>query len=68
MKITAEEILGYGIIDGIIPEGKKCFSAINKMLTAELNRLCKLKKSVLVAERYKKFRNIDGINIRVNMK
>lgn len=66
MKITAPELLEYGLIDGIIPEGKKCFSAINKMLITELNRLMKLSSTTLVANRYKKYRNIEGAYKPVN--
>lgn len=58
MKITAEELLEFGLIDGILPEGKKCFSAIKRMLASELVRLCKLSENTLVSERYKKYRNV----------
>lgn len=60
MKITAEELLDLGLIDGIIPEGKKCFSAINKILMSEIDRLKKYGDTTLVSNRYKKYRNIDG--------
>jgi acetyl-CoA carboxylase carboxyl transferase alpha subunit len=68
MKMTAEELYAYGLIDGIIPEGKKGiqnagvrgFSAINKMLVSEINKLTKLRSSALVEQRYQKYRNIDG--------
>jgi len=60
MKITAGELLEYGLIDGIIPEGGKCYPAISRMLSSELARLRKLSSSTLVSERYKKYRNIEG--------
>lgn len=60
MKITAGELLEYGLIDGIIPEGGKCYPAISRMLASELTRLRKLSSSTLVSERYKKYRNIEG--------
>lgn len=60
MKITAGELLEYGLIDGIIPEGGKCYPAISRMLASELARLRKLSASTLVAERYKKYRDIEG--------
>ena len=42
MKITAGELLEYGLIDGIIPEGKQTLSAIRKMLASEIARLSRL--------------------------
>lgn len=60
MKITAEELLEYGLIDGIIPEGKQTLSAIRKMLVKELSRLSRLNEQTLLAERYRKYRHIEG--------
>jgi acetyl-CoA carboxylase carboxyl transferase subunit alpha len=60
MKITAEELLEFGLIDGIIPEGKGCIKNLRNMLTEELNRLRALKTNNLVSARYRKYRNIDG--------
>ncbi len=60
MKITAGELLEYGLIDGIIPEGKQTLSAMRKMLFAELARLSRLSEQALVAERYRKYRHIEG--------
>lgn len=60
MKITAAELLDFGLIDGIVPEGRRCISAINRILITELNRLTKLGENSLVSSRYKKYRNIEG--------
>lgn len=60
MKITAGELLEYGLIDGIIPEGKQTLSAIRKMLASEIARLSRLNEQTLVAERYRKYRHIEG--------
>lgn len=60
MKITAGELLEYGLIDGIIPEGKQTLSAIRKMLVTELSRLSRLNEQTLLAERYRKYRHIEG--------
>lgn len=68
MKITSDDLLEYGLIDGILPEGKNCFIAISRMITSELNRLGKLSGNALVAERYKKYRNIEGSYKPVNIK
>ena len=61
MKITPEELKNYGLIDGIIPEGKRCIRTMDTMLEFELNRLSKLSESSLVTKRYEKYRAIDGI-------
>lgn len=59
MKITAKELKDFGIIDGIIPEGSKCFAAIDRMLAAEIGRLCKFSGESLAKNRYLKFRRIN---------
>lgn len=60
MKITAADLYEFGIIDGIIPEGKQCMKNIRKMLLLELKRLMALKPNALVNSRYEKFRTIDA--------
>lgn len=60
MKITAAELLDFGLIDGIVPEGRRCFSTMSRILVSELNRLTKLGENALVSSRYKKYRNIEG--------
>lgn len=66
MKITAGELLDYGLIDGVIPEGKHCLPFIRKMLVTELNRLTRMSESNLVAARYKKYRYIEGKYAPIN--
>ncbi len=61
MKITAPELLEFGLIDGIIPEGKRCMKQIERMLLIELSELMKVRSSVLTKNRYKKFRTIEGM-------
>lgn len=61
MKITAEELKEYQLIDGILPEGENCCLAIDQMLQKELAALTQLTKEELVARRYRKYRKIDGI-------
>lgn len=68
MKITAAELLEFGLIDGVIPEGKKCLPAIKKMLRAELTRLLKMNENQLIAERYKKYRKLEGDLAPVSVK
>lgn len=61
MKLTAPELLEYGLIDGIIPEGHRCFGRLDQILTAELAKLQKLSGAAVASNRYKKFRNIDKL-------
>ncbi|MGN0243513.1 MAG: acetyl-CoA carboxylase carboxyl transferase subunit alpha [Lachnospiraceae bacterium] len=60
MKITAEELKEYGLVDGIIPEGPGCVRRMDRMLLAEILRLQKIKGGTLANNRYKKYRQIDG--------
>ena len=59
MKLTAIELLNYGIIDGIIGEGSKLIINMDEMISRELTELTKLKEETLLKNRYKKFREID---------
>ena len=59
MKLTASELLNYGIIDGIIGEGSKLIINMDEMIYKELTELTKLKEESLLKNRYKKFREID---------
>ena len=59
MKLTAAELLNYGIIDGIIGEGNKLIRNMDEMISRELTELTKLKEETLLKNRYKKFREID---------
>ena len=59
MRLTAEELLNYGIIDGIIKEGTKLIINMDEMISRELTELTKLKEETLLKNRYKKFREID---------
>ena len=61
MKITAQELHNYGIIDAVIKESKKLIVTLDGMLYEELKNLQKKKPEVLVKERYMKFRKMDGL-------
>lgn len=63
MKITAQELKAYGLIDTIVPEGNRMFHVLDKMLRAELAELKKKPVEELVEERYRKFRKIDRKNV-----
>lgn len=68
MKMTAEDLKKFKIIDDIIPEpeggiqknSKKAFKVIDKMLTSELNKYAKQSGESLCKMRYQKFRKIDS--------
>ena len=62
MKLTAQDLKQFGLIDGILTEGKRLLPAIDRMLTRELERLMKMNPSSLVEARYQKFREIDDMN------
>ena len=59
MKLTATELLNYGIIDGIIGEGNKLIRNMDEMIYKEITELSKQKGETLLKNRYKKFREID---------
>lgn len=59
MKITAQELYEFGLIDDVIAEDKNMYKVIDKKLQKELKRLEKLSPAMLVENRYQKFRNID---------
>lgn len=68
MKITAQDLYEYGIVDHIIKEGvgaaqenkEMIFGELDQILTNELIRLKKLSGEELSALRYQKFRKIGG--------
>ena len=62
MKITAEELKTLGLIDEIIPEGKRSMVVLDQMLMQALTALKKYSPEQLIANRYQKFRGIDGLN------
>ena len=64
MKLTAQELMQEGLIDGVIAEGDRCFSDIARMVEKELDVLGRMKPRDIVASRYEKFRNIDRGEIR----
>lgn len=59
MKITAQDLLEFGLIDGIVPENEKLFENIDQLLQREVTRLLKLRESEIVKRRYRKFRKFD---------
>ena len=68
MKLTAQDLLRFGMIDGIVPEPlggaqrepTAAFLALDGMLSDHLSRLQKLGGAALSAQRYKKFRSMGA--------
>jgi acetyl-CoA carboxylase carboxyl transferase subunit alpha len=66
MKITAQDLLKYGVIEGVIEEPlggahkdvDLMAGRIKEIIEKELSELLKLDKETLTANRYNKFRNI----------
>ncbi|ENZ01621.1 acetyl-CoA carboxylase, carboxyl transferase, alpha subunit [Clostridium thermobutyricum] len=65
MKITAQDLMGYGIIDFIVKEPNggahknpiKTANSIKKAIISELNKISSLNIDELLNKRYSKFRN-----------
>lgn len=68
MKLTAEDLLEYRVIDGIVKEPKggahrrpeMVYKALDTLLYAELKQLKGKSGNELARKRYQKFRNIDS--------
>ena len=66
LKLTAQDLMGFGVIDGIIPEvlggaqrdPKALYAALDKALCACLDELSVLSGDELIAARYQKYRTI----------
>ncbi len=73
MKLTAQDLLGFGVIDDIIPEPiggahlnpKVVFKAADRAIHRELEKYSKMSPEDLAKHRYKKFRAIDDKYLRV---
>lgn len=68
MKLTAQDLKEFNVIDDIIPEPiggahqnpKAIFKTVDKHLKKELEKYLKMSPDELSKHRYKKFRNIDS--------
>ncbi len=73
MKLTAQDLKGFKVIDDIIPEPvggahinpKAVYKTISKYIAKELIRYNKMSEDELSKHRYKKFRNIDANYLRL---
>lgn len=61
MRLTAQDLLSFGIIDGIIDEGESLYAKLDQMLSSKLKELQKLDTKALLQNRYEKFRKIGRV-------
>ena len=68
MKLTAQDLKGFNVIDDIIPEPvggahinpKAVYKTVSKYIAKELSKYSKMNEDDVSKHRYKKFRNIDA--------
>lgn len=68
MKLTAQDLKGFKVIDDIIPEPvggahinpKVVYKTVSKYISKELTKYSKMNEDDVSKHRYKKFRNIDA--------
>jgi acetyl-CoA carboxylase carboxyl transferase subunit alpha len=69
MKLTADDLMELGVIDGIVEEPiggahrnpEKVYEELDELLLAELKVLCAKSGAELSKERYRKFRTMDEV-------
>jgi acetyl-CoA carboxylase carboxyl transferase subunit alpha len=66
MKLTAQDLYEYGLIDKIVPE-KNLFRNLDRLLYSSMLKLKGFSADELVSKRYRKFRHMDGIYKPVDM-
>lgn len=66
MKLTAQDLYEYGLIDKIVPE-KNLFRNLDRLLYTSMLKLKGFDADELVSKRYRKFRHMDGIYKPVDM-
>ena len=65
MKLTAEDLYKFGVIDGIIKEAD-IFKAIDKQISSALKELDTLSADELKEDRYEKFRYFDEARVNAS--
>ncbi len=73
MKLTAQDLKSFKVIDDIIPEPiggahmnpKAVYKTVDRYLRKELEKYAKMNEEELSKHRYKKFRNIDADYLKV---
>lgn len=62
MRLTARDLLEFGIIDEIVEEGKELYSGLDQLLMKSLKELKKPDIKELLLKRYTKFRKIGRVD------
>jgi len=61
MKLTAGDLLGLGVIEGIIPETDGLYDKVRALLKARLDAIRAKSTDAMLRARYERFRNIGGV-------
>lgn len=61
MKLTADDLMKYKLIDRIIPENDDMMDALDNMLYEEIKRCMEIPIDELIEKRYNRYRRIDGL-------
>ncbi len=69
MKLTAQDLYSFGVIDGIIPEPpcgvhhdpQAVYKTLDRMIVKEFNEMKRMSMNEIARARYLKFRNIDKL-------
>ena len=72
MKLTAQDLKGFNVVDDIVPEPvggahinpKVVYKSLDKYIKRELDKYAKMSPDELAKHRYKKFRTIDSDYMR----
>lgn len=64
MKLTAEDLYNFGIIDKVISEEGDIYSSLKEDILSSINELSKLDVDTLLEQRYMKFRKIEGFKVK----
>ena len=61
LKLTAEDLLGLGVIDKIIPESKVLYERLKAKLISAIEKNMALEKDELLKNRYERYRQIGAV-------
>jgi acetyl-CoA carboxylase carboxyl transferase subunit alpha len=62
LKLTAEDLLGFKVIERIVPEDDKTFMTVKDWLVSLFAVSCQIPGEALAANRYERFRRIGAFN------
>ena len=64
MKLTADDLYEFGIIDKVISEEGDIYSSLKEDILSSIYELSKLDVDTLLEQRYMKFRKIEGFKVK----